>query len=182
MTSDRGIIEENTCLLLARWRTVGNERTDHGGLSIEAANELRGFNEVQVKRAADVLFPLFGLQGCEDAVIRALNVDLERDSPYTGRTGDHLVEEENNYLLLNRWSSCKTSEVYAQSVLGMSERLISYLRQATLADLKKVASMGLRLGSMVTRPAYLFHSGRNVSLQRSQRTALAICCSGSTVL
>lgn len=173
---DQDLIEENTTFLLARWRAVNcDPRLLDGrrtGVHRDIALELRQLNELQVRRAADCCAPLFRFVQIEDVVLQAIQ---SKESVQIGGQSDPAVEEENYRLLLNRWASCRQSVVQAQAVLGLSQKMVSCLQTATLSDLGRAARRGVRLGYFAARSRYLFHAGRNPSLQRSQRTALAIC-------
>lgn len=185
MVSDRDVIEENTELLVRQWRHLAHRGGQNDparlGLSHDAAGELRALDEIQVKRAADCATPLFRFCYPDDVLIRVVRNEDKRNYSSTLRDDvDVMIEEANLMLLMNRWSAARVSPVHAQCVLGMSTPLIDALRHATVADLQQAANRGIRLGKLAPRPKYLFHAGRNITLQRSNRTFLAVCASAET--
>lgn len=175
MINDQDILEENRQVLRRRHRLlVGSKAVDVArlGLSPEAAVELKSLDPIQVDRAADAVSPLFGFD-LEDQIIRLLE-----DPPLVHLSPPSVFESEMlddaTLLLVNRWTSCRQSPSFSGTVLGMSRRLISVLASATYLDVKRVAAQGVR-PSLCVRPQYLFHAGRNIVLQRSQRTNMAVC-------
>ena len=177
-STDRDIVEENRTLLAARAGFIrqGPPLSSLGrwGMTGDMARQIGALEQIQLDRAADCVVPLFGFEPIEDVVIAALQgpepkASRERDSL------DAMMEEEAYMVLINRWSSCSNSPRFAQTVLGLSKRLVDCLSSATLSDLRVAARRGVRLTSIVVRPQYFFHAGLNPVLQRTQRTNLAIC-------
>ena len=177
MVSNRDIQEENLALLLTRAQVIkhGEGHTDlaRWGLTPDMATEIGSLEHIQLERAADCAAPIFGFGALEDVIIQA----VEGSAPIvTNRDQvDAAIEEDNCLLLLNRWASCSDSPIFSETILGMSGRLIACLRRATVGELKRASKRGVRLTSIVVRPQYFFHAGRNFSLGRAQRTNLAIC-------
>lgn len=146
----------------------------------EAVELICSLDERQVARAADCSAPLFTLGHHDDVVVQALAQEASPPAPSAQReTLDQFIEEENEFMLLNRWSAARMSALYCQCVLGMSVRLTEALREATVTEVQKAARLGLSLVSLACRPRYFFHAGLNFSLQRSNRTVLAVCGSSS---
>lgn len=181
--TDRDIIEENRVLLAARVAFIHQDpplsALGRWGMSGDMAKQIGQLERIQLERAADCVVPLFGFELIEDVVIGAVQgpeskATRERDT-FEKDSLDALMEEEALMVLINRWSSCTDSPRFAQTVLGLSKRLVDCLSSATLSDIRSAARRGLRLTSILVRPQYFFHAGLNPVLQRSQRTNLAIC-------
>ncbi len=180
MLRDRDVIEENMHLLLRKWRhiSIRSALNDPArlGMAPEMAHELRSLDEIQVRRAADCATPLFRFAQPDEVLIKVLRCEDQRDySSHLRDEVDEIVEESNLMLLMNRWNGARVSPVHSQCVLAMSGPLIDALKEATVSDLKQAARRGIRLAKLAPRPRYLFHAGRNPSLQRSNRTILAVC-------
>lgn len=180
MLSDRDIQEENEQLLMARWQLLAEQtaKTDAMRLGVEPllAGYISTLDEIQIRRACDCAAPLFCLSQPDDVITKLLTAGPGSDlTPFDKL--DRLVENENYVVLLNRWASVKASVVHAQCTFGLSTGIVQALGKATVNDIKSASKKGIRLVSLAPRPKYFFHSGRNMRLQRSMRTALAVCSS-----
>lgn len=182
MLSDKERVEENTRLLQGRWAwlracALDGERL---GMDPEAVELICSLDERQVARAADCAAPLFALAHDDEVILQALVQEGVGQPPFAARDAlDSFIEQENEFMLLNRWSAARMSPVYCQCVLGMSVRLTEAFREATVTQVQKASRMGLRLVGLACRPRYFFHAGLNFGLQRSNRTVLAVCGSSS---
>ncbi len=182
MIGDRDVIEENTQLLVKRWKHVTSyaAKNDPARLGMDPAMtaELRALDDIQVHRAADCATPLFRFSQPDDVMARVVSPSATKEfsTPLRDEV-DEMVEEENLIILMNRWSAARVSVVHTQCLLGMSTHLIEVLRNATVSDLKQAAMRGIRLAKLAPKAKYLFHAGRNLSLQQSDRTVLAVCAS-----
>lgn len=180
MLSDKERVEENTKLLHGRWAWLCASVRDGTrlGMDPEATELIRSLDEQQMARAADCAAPLFTLAPHDDMVVQLLAGRAGASAvPAPGDALDRFIAQENEFMLLNRWSAARMSPLYCRCVLGMSIRLSEAFRQATVSEVQKAAHMGIRLVRLACRPRYFFHAGRNVGLQRSSRTALAVCSS-----
>jgi hypothetical protein len=175
---DRDLVEENTSLLLPRWRlvnsTTSNSDSLRMGMDVEVANQLRGLDEVQVRRAADAFAPLFRTGQADDVLVRLITSDSASDHGALDAI-DQMIQDENELFLLNRWSMARQSPPDCQCLFGLSAKVVAALRSATLGDLHRASSRGIRMAHLSTRHKYLFHAGRHVSLSTSMRTAFAVC-------
>ena len=175
---DRDLVEENLNLLLPRWKlvssTISNSECLRMGMDAELSNQLRSLDEVQVRRAANALAPLFRTGQADDVLVKLIASDETSDhGPLDGI--DKVIQEENELFLLNRWSLARHSAPDCQCLYGLSVKVISALRTATLGDLRRASCRGIRMAHLSTRPKYLFHAGRHVSMTTSMRTQLAVC-------
>lgn len=180
MVSDRDVTEENATLLMRRWRHVTSRAALNDparlGMDPTVTAELRALDEIQVMRAADCSAPLFRFSQPDDVVTKVLQPDTSHEFAVPLRDAvDAIVEEENHVFLMNRWSAARVSVVHSQCLLGLSTRVIDVLRNATVNDIRQAASRGIRLAKLSPKANYLFHAGRNISMQRSNRTFLAVC-------
>jgi hypothetical protein len=180
MAIDRDVIEENTQLLLRRWQFVvsGTRPSDALRLGMDSAfvAALRSLEELQVRRAADCASPLYMFGQPDDVLAMVIQTQAQTGaaSPVHDEV-DAIVQEENLLVLTNRWSAARISVVHSQCVFGLSAALVGILQAATLIDIRQACSRGLRLAMLAAGPRYLFHAGRNPTLQRSHRTVLAAC-------
>lgn len=180
MLNDRDIKEENDQLLVPRWRMLIEQRAKTDamrlGMTPLSVEYISSLDEIQIKRASDCSSPLFYLSQPSDVIAKLLTAGVESDiAPFDDL--DRLVQNENYVVLLNRWASVRTSVVHAQCTFGLSAAVVRALQGATIKDIKSASQKGIRLVSLAPRPKYFFHAGRNIRLQRSMRTALAVCSS-----
>jgi hypothetical protein len=172
---DQDILDENKTILSRRYRALQEVRdVDIGllGLTLKAAQELTLLSPHQVDRAADSAAPLFGFM-LEDQIIQTLQSPLA--IPLVKLS--HLeaeVQEDTLLMLTNRWTSCRHSEAYAGTVLGLSRRMIQAFSAATYADVRRISVLGGLRPRMCVRHQYLFHAGRNLTMHTGQRTNLAV--------
>lgn len=184
MLSDRDLIEENTELLLQRWRLLKRPGLQHLparlGMDLPLIQELRAMDEIHVRRAADCSAPIFKIGAQDEVILSALE---DRALKHEGITDelDNLIASENHLVLTNRWGAARYSPVHAQCTLGMSDRLVTAFRKATVRDLHRVAASGIRFAKMAPAARYFFHAGRNPSLQKANRTTFAVCASATLV-
>jgi hypothetical protein len=185
MVNDRDVREENERLLMGRWRFLAGRRAFSDaprlGMKPGFAAELCALDEIQVLRAADCASPLFGFNEPDAVLCEVLH---PRDGPQRAALRsevDALIEAENELLLINRWNSARVSPIHCESLLGLSPALVERLREATLCDLLQAARRGVRLCAFRPGHQYLFHAGRNLGLQRSNRTVLAVCSSAGRI-
>lgn len=173
---DRDLVEENLSLLLPRWKLVSTGKSEalRLGMDAELTAQLRSLDEVQVHRAADAVAPLFRAGQPDDVFVRLLKSD-DSSTPAPLDDVDKLIQQENHLFLLNRWNMARLSQPHCQCLYGLSTRVIEALRTATLGDLSRASCRGVRLAHLGTRPKYLFHAGRHVSMTTSMRTQLAVC-------
>jgi hypothetical protein len=180
MVSDRDVIEENEQLLLGRQRFLAG-RGHYGdaprlGMATSFASDLCALDDRQLRRAADCTAPLFRF-GQPDAVLARVLQPATEASALLRDAVDALIDAENELLLINRWNAARVSPLHCQALLGLSTLVVERLRAATLGEVRQAARRGVRLCSFGPGPQYLYHAGRNMGLQRSNRTVLAICAS-----
>src|SRR3990167_5856085 len=187
MNNEKQVLEENRGMLHARRRFFADgppsANLSRWGLTPDMHQEIASLDECQVERAADCAAPLFGLIHLDDVLINVLQstqalpiASLASDSL------DKLIEDENLSMLLARWASSRESPQYAQMGLGMSQRLVAVMHNATINDMRRASKRVVRLATIRVTPQYFFHAGRNISMQRSQRTHLAICSTATRTL
>lgn len=183
MLSDRDLSEENLQLLIGRWQVLKTQesKTDAVRLGMDPhfVEQLASLDESQIRRACDCSAALFSLDPPDDMMLKILTTDSQALLTPFDRI-DRLVEHENYVLLLNRWASVKSSLVHAQCTFGLNLNVASVLQAATLNDIKCASQRGVRLVGIAARPRYFFHAGRNIRLQRSMRTVLAISASAKS--
>ena len=175
MFSDHDMLEENRTVLMRRYRALRESKeADLAllGLTAEVAADLKTLTEFQVERAADAAAPLFNFV-LEDQIIRILSTP--QATSMTRQTGfEAEIRDDALLMLTNRWTSCRQSPVFAGSVLGFSRRMIEAFAAATYADVRRVASAGVR-PRLCVKPQYIFHAARNLTMHTGQRTNLALC-------
>jgi hypothetical protein len=174
MAIDRDVIEENTQLLLRRWQFVVSSTRPSDALRLGMDSAF--VEELQVRRAADCASPLYRFGQPNDVLAMVLQTQSQTGtaSPVHDEV-DAIVQEENLLVLTNRWSAARISLVHSQCVFGLSAALVEILKAATLIEIRQACARGLRLAMLAAGPRYLFHAGRNPTLQRSHRTMLAAC-------
>ena len=170
-SADRSLREENAKFLSRRWNYV---RAHGSGARLSIDNEtatiLSHLTLDEVKRAADASAPLFGLAVDEQALRNLM------DAPPMAANcdeADGLVRDENEDILINRWAAVRQDDVSARTLFGVSPRVADFLRQATLDDIRRIASAGHPCARTLVRPAYFYQAGRSLHLVLSQRTCLA---------
>lgn len=175
MNSDLDILQENSIMLRSRHELLlahSDLSPESLGLTKEAATELLDHDQHKIARVVDCVAPLFNF-AMEDQVIRAIDDSYIQTVPVTDEL-EVKLQDDALLLIANRWASARSSPNFARAVLGMSSVLIDALREATYSDIKRVVARGIRPQLAVSHQ-YLFHSGRNITLMRVQRTHLAIC-------
>src|SRR6266568_2584571 len=104
------LVDENTQLLLPRWRFLRNSADTQAyrylGLTPEAATELRSLDETQVLRAADASLPLFRSAVNSDLLVKLLTTG-SAVVPGPLNSAEQLIEAENEFWLANRWSAAQ---------------------------------------------------------------------------
>jgi hypothetical protein len=182
MLNDRGIREENAQLLIPRWtllrESISRTQAAKLGMSEELATAVKDLDINQLRRACDCATPLFSLCALDDVIKNAL-FEGPGDDPLPFDAADRLIQQENYVLLLNRWMAVLASPLHAQCVFGMKTSVIKIFQEATQSDIESASRKGIRMALLNIRPKYFFHAGKNVGLQRSARTALAVCSSSS---
>ncbi|GEM_PF-2059241 len=175
---DRDVIQENTLLLLMRWKFLRAATDPHAfrhlGFEPETAEALVGLDEPQVKRAGDAAAPLFHA-GVSDEILMRLVTSHEDGAAYPLTDADRVVQDENSIWLLNRWTAARQSPRDAEATYGLSSNITQVLREATLADITRTCRRGARLAAFSAKGKYFFHAGRNLTLSTAQRTVLATC-------
>jgi hypothetical protein len=180
MAIDRDVIQENTQLLLRRWKFVVSSARPSDALRLGMDSAfvavLGSLEELQVRRAADCATPLYRFGQPDDVLAMVLQTQAQTGagSPVHDEV-DAIVQEENLLVLTNRWSAARISVVHCQCIFGLSAALVEILNAATLIEIRQACARGLRLAMLAAGPRYFFHAGRNPTLQRSHRTMLATC-------
>lgn len=171
---DKDLIDENSILLRARWAYLRQSEDANAyrylGFSPDEATQLRGLEELQVSRAADVTLPLFRQAITDEALANLLTSQNTGAEPLT--EADRVIHKENETWLVNRWMAARRSTRHAQLVFGLSARAIDVFCSATLADLMR-ACRRTRIANYAAKPNYLFHAGLNPALSQAQRFILA---------
>lgn len=178
LVGNKALLAENKALLTGRWRFL---RSQEAGayrdicMDAESAAILRDLDPKQVDQAADTEVPLFRLAVPDYTLEKLLSSDPGVEfEPST--EADRVINAENRLFLFNRWHAAAISDSHAHSVYGLSSNTIRLLRNAGYPDIERAGARGCVLAAYAAKPRYLFHGGKNVALNRLQRTSYASCC------
>lgn len=171
---DRPIREENEAALTRRWHLVrADERNRLDlGMEFEFAKILGNLNLEEVKRAAATSVPLFRI-GVDAHAMQNMLASAGAAPWPEGRVPDGTVHE-NEELLLNRWNIASRGDLKSFVRWALPRSTVTFLKRATLNDVRRIAGLGHPLCRLQVRPAYIWHAAKTVHLVDTQRDCLAL--------
>lgn len=168
----RSVIEENQRILLRRWQWVRSEGSCIAfGMDRETTAVLHGLTQDELALASDCASPLFGLAVDEIAMANLVKADgyVVHKDPVSA----HIIEE-NEELLFTRWAAARQDDIQAKMVFAIGPKVVNFLQNATLHDLRKVARSGHICGRIMVRHTYLWQAGKCAHLGLAQRSCLGL--------
>lgn len=168
----RSVIEENQRILLRRWQWVRAEGSCIAfGMDRETTAVLHELSQEELELAGDCASPLFGLAVDEIAMANLIKGDsyVVQQDPVSA----HIIEE-NEELLFTRWAAARQDDIQAKMVFAIGPRVVHFLQNATLHDLRKVARSGHVCGRILVRHNYFWQAGKSTHLGLAQRSCLGL--------
>lgn len=168
------VLTENRQALLLRWKWA-NSGANEGGLALLAEDRhvLGQMSEDQVKRAAEVDFPLFQISHDRQFFEGLLTSLPEHTSPWA--KNDHIADSEETIVaLMGRWAAVRQDPARARGFYAMSKSLVDWLAGVCTQDVVRAAvSAGsiLRLGCSAQ---YLWSCAQNPGMSRAHRNGLLV--------
>lgn len=171
------IREENLNAITRRWLLVNEEKHSQFefGMDGETASVLRDVDLEEARAASLTTIPLFVLTVDESSLKNLLVVNQTTPSA-VHRCPDLLlqIKEENEELLLNRWAAAREDDIQAKLRYCLSSSTISWLRNTTVSEIRKIAGIGHSIARMHVRPSYLYQAAKGAHLSDVQRDTLAL--------
>lgn len=159
------VAAENQALLMQTWELLrSGVQPASVGVQVQAAAMLLELNRQQVLRAADCHVPLFGF-GCGPELLAKA---FESSDVSQGR------DQRLEIFLANRWRLSAMPYTGMHAMLGLGRAFVDVLHGTCFSAISRAASSGCKLIALQVRSPYLFHGGKNLGMQTSQRTQLAI--------
>lgn len=141
------------------------------GMDRETTAVLNDLSREELELAGDCATPLFGLAVDDEAMKNLLKAEGYLVS---GDSISACIIEENEELLYTRWAAARQDDIQAKMVFSMTPKVVHFLQNATLYDLRKVARSGHICGRILVRHSYLWQAGKTSHLGLVQRSCLGL--------
>jgi len=158
------IAAENLALLIYTWEWLRAGKTlGQLGIDGQVSRMLHQMDRHEISRAADCHVPLFSFACTPEILKQALTSD-----------GLYGVDPRAEIFLANRWRASARGDSGLNGLLGISKKMCEVLGVACFPSLQSAARAGIQVIRFNLRPQYLHHGGRNLAMQTSHRSQLAV--------